>query len=85
MKTKATSFIDAINNDKKKQTKLIAVNECQNLFFPVVFSIKKYDAPVKNIQIKNNIIGKNSGTAVTIDLNKLSKVILPKSSIVLYN
>ena len=81
MKTKSTVFIAAINKDKKKQTKLIAVRECQNLFFPVVFNIVKYDALVKNIQMKNSIVGKNSGTAVTTDLNKLSKVTCPKSSI----
>ena len=81
MKVKSTSFIAEINKDNRKVTTLIAVKECQNLFFPVVFNIVKYDAPVKNIQTKNNITGKNSGTAVTMDLNKFPSVIAPKSSI----
>ncbi len=85
MKMKATSFNAAISNDKKKQTKLMAVNECQNLFLPVVLSMVKYEAPLKNIHIKNIIIGKNSGTAVTTDFNKFKKVMSPKDSIVLYN
>ena len=58
-------FIDAINNDKMKLTKLIAVSECQNLFLPVVLRIVKYELAVPNKNIKNNVTGKNIGTAVT--------------------